>query len=498
MKQTVEAFKAHEKKQNAYGHAMGKLYNDSVTVMPKKGSEMVGEVMGILSEEEYKLSTAPEFKAMIDKILQNPSEVDYITFREAEEQHKTLSKMEKIPMDEYVQYQIDVNTASSVWHEAKEKNDFEMFAPHLEKLIAFNRKMAHYIAPDAPAYDTLLNEYEKGLTVETLDKFFADIRKELVPLLEEISKRGRKIDTAFLDREYPIWKQRILTDRLMKIMCMDPERSCIGETEHPFTTNFSKDDVRIMTHYHEKMLLSSFYSVVHEAGHATYELNIGDDIKTSPLGQGASMGVHESQSRLYENIIGRSQEFLSVIYSDLKELFPEQLKDVSEEQLYLAANKAEASLIRTEADELTYPLHIMVRYELEKQLIGGTLEVKDLPQAWNKMVKEYLGIEVPSDKQGVLQDSHWSGGMFGYFPSYAIGSAYGAQMLAAMQKDFDVFAQVKTGNLQPIIDWLTDKIYRFGCLKTPKELVENACGAPFDPKYYTEYLKEKFTKIYQL
>lgn len=498
MKQTIEAFKEHLQKIAAYDHALGKLYNDSVTVMPKKGSEAVGRAMGVLSEEQYKLATAPELKEMIKKILEHRDEADYITVREAEEQNEQLSKLEKIPMDEFVQYQMDVNTASSVWHEAKAKNDFELFRPHLEKLVAFNRKMAHYFNPDAPAYDTLLNEYEKGLTVEVLDKFFADIRSKLVPLLNEIMTRGRKIDIGFLKQDFPIDKQRILTDRLVKIMCMDPDRSCVGETEHPFTTNFTKNDVRIMTHYHEDMLLSSFYSVVHEAGHATYELNIGDDIADSFLGTGVSMGVHESQSRLYENIIGRSEAFISVVYPILKELFPEQLKGVSSEQVYLAANLVEPSLIRTEADELTYSLHIMVRYELEKRLISGELEVKDLPKAWNEMMKEYLGIDVPSDTEGVLQDSHWSGGMFGYFPSYAIGSAYGAQMLAAMQKDIDVFKQVETGNLRPIISWLEERIYRFGCLKKPKELVENTCGAPFDPKFYTDYLTEKFSKIYQL
>ncbi|MDD3400861.1 MAG: carboxypeptidase M32 [Eubacteriales bacterium] len=498
MKDTIAAFKKHLSKLGAYEHAMSKLYNDSVTVMPPKGSEVVGNAMGVLSEEEYKLATSSELRDMIETILAHKDEVDLITLREAEEKHEELCKLEKIPMDEYVQHQIDVNAASAAWHEAKATNDFELFRPHLEKMVAFNRKMAHYYAPDKPAYDTLLNEYEKGLTMETLDKFFADVRKKVVPLLNDIVARGRRIDTDFLDKEYPVDKQRILTDRLMKIMCMDPQRSCIGETEHPYTINFTKNDVRIMTHYHSDMLLSSFYSVVHEAGHATYELNIGDELTDSFLGSGVSMGVHESQSRLYENIIGRSEEFMSVVYDDLKELFPEQLKDVTREQLFLAANKVEPSLIRTEADELTYPLHIMVRYELEKQLISGTLEVKDLPKAWNEMMKEYLGVDVPSDTEGVLQDSHWSGGMFGYFPSYAIGSAYGAQMIAAMKQDFDVMEQVKSGELQPIIDWLTERIYRFGCIKKPKELVENACKAEFDPKYYTDYLSEKFTKIYQL
>ncbi|MDO4564048.1 MAG: carboxypeptidase M32 [Clostridia bacterium] len=498
MQDTILAFKEHLAKIDAYSHAMGKLYYDSVTVMPKGGSEVVGKTLGVLSEEEYKLSTAPELKAWIEKILEKPDEADEVTRREAEEKRDELKKLEKIPMDEYVAYQMDVNAAQAAWHEAKEKDDFELFAPHLKKLVAFNRKVAAYYDPDKPPYDVLLNEYEKGLTMEQLDLFFKDVRDRVVPLLREITERGRRIDTEFLNQDFAIDKQRLFSDYLMELMCMDKTRSAIGETEHPFTINFTKNDVRITTHYHSDMLMSNLFSVVHEAGHATYELNIGDELVSSFLGSGASMGVHESQSRFYENIVGRSPEFIDLIYGKLTELFPNELKGVTKEQLYLAANKVEPSLIRTEADELTYPLHIMVRYEIEKRLIAGELEVDELPQVWNRLYKEYLGIDVPSNKKGVLQDSHWSGGSFGYFPSYAIGSAYAAQILDCMNQDMDVFAQVKSGDLQPIIDWLSERIYRYGCLKKPGELIELCCGAPFDPKYYTEYLEAKFKRVYQL
>lgn len=498
MQKTVEAFKTILGKMQAYNHAMGKLYYDSVTIMPKMGAEAVAKTMGVLSEEQYKLATSPELKELCNIIVEHRNEVDFVTFREAQEHLEGMVKLEKVPMDEFVQYQMDVAQAQSVWHEAKETNNFALFEPHLEKIVAYNRKLAAYYDPTKPAYDVLLNEYEKGLTMEVLDKFFADIRKQLVPLLEAIKTRGKKIDTDFLQKDYPVEQQRLLTDELMRVMKMDPKRSICGETEHPFTTNFTKNDVRITTHYHSDMLMSSFYSVVHEAGHATYELNIGNELTDSPLGGGASMGVHESQSRMFENIIGRSREFISLVLPTMQGLFPTQLEGVSLEQFYLAANKAEPSLIRTEADELTYPLHIMVRYEIEKKLISGELQVKDLPKVWSSMVKEYLGIEVPDDKRGVLQDSHWSGGMIGYFPSYAIGSAYSAQMFDAMNKEFDVLKQVESGDLGPIIDWLTDKIYKYGCLKYPKELVENACGAPFDPSYYTDYLRSKFTAIYAL
>ncbi|MBE5784388.1 MAG: carboxypeptidase M32 [Clostridiales bacterium] len=498
MQDTVKRFKAHLAKMHAYSHAMGVLYYDSETAMPKGGVEGLGATIGVMSEESYRLSTAPELKEMLRTLNENKDALDMVTRREAEEMAEELSRMEKIPMEEFVAYQVAQNEAGNVWRQAKVNNDFAAFAPHLEKLIGYQRKFAGYIHPEMKAYDALLDQYEKGLTMETLDAYFKNVREKLVPLIHAIAERGRKIDTSFLDKEFAVEKQKQLSDHIMKVMCIDRSFCAIGETEHPFTTNFNKRDVRITTHYYPESLLSSFYSVVHEGGHATYELNTGDDLFGSPLGGGASMGIHESQSRFFENIIGRSREFIGLVYPKLMELFPEELKGVTEEMLYLAANRSEPSLIRTEADELTYSLHIMVRYELEKQLIGGTLTVKELPEKWNALYKEYLGVDVPDDSRGVLQDTHWSGGMFGYFPSYSIGSAYASQIYDAMMKEMDVPALVKEGKLQPVIDWLTEKIYRFGCLKKPGELIENACGAAFDPGYYTDYLKEKYSAIYGL
>ena len=336
------------------------------------------------------------------------------------------------------------------------------------------------------------------MTMAAIDPFFKETREKLVPLIRQIAERGRRIDDSFLKKSYPIADQKLLSEHLMNVLTMDKARRVIGTTEHPFTTAFTKYDVRITTHYHENVMASSMYSVIHEGGHALYELNVGDDIAYSPVGSGTSMGIHESQSRFYENIIGRSEAFIGMIMPKLAELFPSQLRGVDAHAFYLAVNKSEPSLIRTEADELTYPLHIMIRYELEKQLIDGSLDTKDLPAAWNRMYKEYLGVEVPNDRQGVLQDSHWSFGGFGYFPSYALGSAYGAQMLASLEKDVDVWGSVKHGDLKPIVDWLTERIYRYGSMKTPAEFLENCCHAPFDPSYYITYLTKKLSDVYAL
>ena len=495
IEQTVERYRAYLEKLRAYDHAMGVLSYDMNTIMPRGAAEVVGDTFGVMSEVEYDMMTSPETEAMQKEILEHRDEADKNLVRTAELAMEERERIACIPKDEYVQYTIDCAAAENVWHEAKQKSDFAMFLPHLEKLIDAQKRFARYYKPDAPIYDTLLDQYEKGLNTKTLDAFFAAVREKLVPVIAAIHEQP---DVSFLHRHYPIADQRVFSDYLMDVLGLDRNHCIIGETEHPFTTEFTKYDVRITTHYHEDALESSMYSVIHEGGHATYERNIADEIARLPIGCGVSMSVHESQSRFFENIIGRSEPFIEAIFPKMKEIFPEQLKDVTAHRFYLAVNKAEPSLIRTEADELTYALHVMVRYELEKRLFNGDLEAKDLPKEWNRLYKEYLGVDVPDDRQGVLQDSHWSGGAFGYFPSYALGSAYGAQLLKRMEQDLDVWALVREGNLKPIVEWLTEHIYRFGCLKEPTALMEEVFGAPFDPTFYTDYLTKKFTELYNL
>ena len=498
MEETIRKFKEHLAKMAAYHHAFGVLNYDSETVMPRGGSEHLGRTYAVLSEEMYKLTTSPELKGWVKEILDHKDQVDYITRREAEELFEDMERTEKIPMEEFVAYQVAQNDAASAWHKAKVTNDFPLFAPHLEKLIDYGRRFAGYWDSTKAPYDVMLDRFEKGLNTKTLDRFFDLLRKELLPVVQAVVKKGPVVDDSFLFQRFPLEKQRRLSDRLMEVLTIDRNHCNIGEVEHPFTTGFTKDDVRITTHYHEKDFTSSMYSVIHEGGHALYELNVGDDIKYSPLGSGASMSIHESQSRFFENIIGRSEAFLTYILPDVKKLGPRVLKDVSPHDFYLAVNKAQPSLIRTQADELTYSFHIMIRYELEKRLMAGTLAVKDLPAVWNGLYKEYLGVDVPDDTRGVLQDSHWSNGLMGYFPSYALGSAYGAQMLKVMERDIPVWELVAKGDLKPIVAWLTERIYQYGCLLKPDELILKACEAPFDPHYYVDYLKNKYTEVYGL
>lgn len=476
VQQAREALKKLEQTQAAYNHALGVLYLDATTAAPSDTWEGRGKTMEVMSQITYDLLVNDENDELLSYLEAHADELDVQTKREVEVLRKSYDQIHRIPAEEYVAYSVLINDAESVWHKAKPEDDFAAFAPYLEKIVDYNRKFAGYYHPEMAPYDALLNEYEEGMNVETLDAFFAQLRQTIVPLIEKI-RATKQIDDAFLYRHYPVEIQRKLSDYLMEVMGIDRTHCGIAETEHPFTTNFNNKDVRITTHYFEDNLVSSMFSVIHEGGHALYELGADDCYNYTALAGGVSMGIHESQSRFYENIIGRSPAYIHAVFPKLKELFPEQLADVDENMFYRAINKAEPSLIRTEADELTYCLHIMVRYEIEKQLIGGTLAVKDVPAEWKRLYKKYLGVDVPSDREGCLQDSHWSGGSIGYFPSYALGSAYGAQMLHKMQEEIgDIWADVAKGDLSKVTDWLRSHIHRYASFKSPASCL-NPCAA---------------------
>jgi len=498
MQEVIRRFKEHQKKMQAYSHAENILYYDARTAAPKNNVKGLSATLEVLSEESYKLSVDEGFIADIDMLMAHKDELDEQTRREAEFLYKEISRIRKIPMEEFVEYSVLKNESEAAWHKAKAENDYASFEPYLKKVVEFERRFALYYEPEKPVYDTLLDNYEEGLTTEMLDEYFGKVKERIVPLIKRIGKSKVNIRTDFSKREFPVWKQRILSDYLMEVMTIDRGSCAIGETEHPFTTNMNKYDVRITTKYKADMMTSNIFSVIHEGGHALYELNTGDELFGSVLATGTSMGIHESQSRFYENYIGRSREFVNYIFPKVKELFKEELSDVSAEEFYLLVNKSQPSLIRTEADEVTYPLHILIRYELEKKLIAGEIDTKDLPSEWNALYEKYLGVCPPDDTNGVLQDTHWSGGSFGYFPSYFVGSAYSAQILAAMEKDIDVWSLVKNGDLKPIVEWLTERIYRFGAARKPAEVLENCIHAPFDIDYFITYLEKKYSDIYKL
>ena len=495
--EALSALSELEAMLRAYTHALGCLNYDGETAAPRNSAPARGETVAFLSGIVHERVTAEATGEIADTLLAEADGLSAKDRRRAELLKKQRDELTLIPANEYMAYQQLLAEAMQVWHDAKLADDYAAFAPYLEKIVAFNRLLARRKDASKPAYDVLLDGYEEGLTQRTLDPFFALLRRELTPVILEVSKKPRP-DTSFLERSYPIHLQRQFTDRVMAIMGISRDDCAVGETEHPFTEGFNKHDVRIATHYHEDNVLSNLYSVIHEGGHALYELGIADEYQGTLLAGGSSMSIHESQSRFYENLIGRSRPFCEVLLPELKALFPEQLRGVDAEKLYRAANLSEPSLIRTEADELTYSIHVMIRYELEKAMIEGDLGVGDIPGEWKGMYREYLGVTAPDDRRGCLQDSHWAFGGIGYFPSYALGSAYGVQMLECMERDVDVWGAVRGGSLEPITAWLGERIHRHGRLLTPAQLVERACGGPFDPHRYVNYLKEKYGALYRL
>ena len=497
LSEAIEKLNELEKAAYALGHAQSILFVDGDTVAPKNSWKGRGKVLSYVGELMYRQLVNPETGEVLETILQHKDETDEVTFRRAEVMKESYDDLHILPMEEFVAYQELTNESSAVWHDAKEKSDWNMFAPYLEKLIAARRRFASLKDPAKPAYDILLDQYEKGAVMADLDPFFRTLREELSPVIREVAAREKPVP-AFMKGPWPIAQQRIFSDKLMVLEELDPLNCAIGETEHPFTGGPNKWDIRITTHYHEEDPFSSMYSVIHEGGHALYEMDVRDDLQFTGLAGGVTMGVHESQSRFYENIIGRSRAFCAPLLKILKEVFPEQMKGVTEEELYSAINLSKPSLIRTEADELTYSLHVMIRYELEKAMIAGNLKVADIPGEWNRLYKDVLGVDVPDDRHGCLQDSHWSTGYIGYFPSYALGSAYGVQMLRQMEKTVDVWGTVAKGDLSPVTAWLTENIHQYGALKKPQDLLPAAMGGPLDATVYTDYLKKKFSELYGL
>lgn len=495
MKPSIIRLRALEKQLYAYLYAMTVIDFDAETVAPEGSADGRAEATEVLSRASFDLLVNDGTAALLKEAAADAeTEQERAEVRNLQRQYDEIAR---IPADEYAAFTKLCSQSVPAWTKAKRTNDFSLFAPYLEKIIAARRAQARYFAPDRDPYEVLLDRYEKGLTIAQCDEFFATLRETIVPLLADIQTRGKAVRTDFLDQEWPIDAQRRVSKKIMELWGLDPAHCYLAESEHPFTTEFWRGDVRITTHYMPRDIFSNLYSVAHEGGHALYELNINPDYDYTVVTHGATMGIHESQSRLFENLVGRSRAFVHYLYPTLKELFPAQLADVSAEEIWRAVNRAEPGLIRTEADELTYCLHVMVRYEIEKQLIGGTLEAKDVPAVWAKLYKEYLGIEVPNDRDGCLQDSHWSGGAFGYFPSYALGSAYGAQMLRRMEQDVDVWGAAARGDLTPITAWLREKVHQYGGLMKPADVVKNACG-DFSAEDYIQYLTRKYTELYGL
>lgn len=465
---------------------------------PPKGAAERNATKGYLAEKVFKMMISPEMKACIDQMDANRGELSELETAMLRAQKRQYDKAHAIPPDEYRAYTELTAESEIAWRKAKLDSDFATMLPYFEKIFAYQHKIAGYYGYKNHPYDALLDDYEEGLTIETLDTFFSALRTEIVPLLAKVTASKDKPDDSFLKKCFPEDRQILLGRSVAHLMGIDFERTKFGVTEHPFMTTLCPNDARITTHYYENDLFSALYSTLHEGGHAMYELGMAQELVPYGLRQAASTAFHESQSRSYENMFGRSRQFMDHLLPRLKALFPDEFAAVDADMLYRAANIAQPSLIRIEADELTYCLHIMIRYEIEKGIMENKVKPADLPAVWNEKVKEYLGITPPDDRRGVLQDTHWPGGMVGYFPSYALGNAYGAQIVHAMRKTVDVDGALARGDFSPINKWLGENIHSVGCRYTPSELIVRATGEPLNPTYYTDYLKAKFKEIYRL
>lgn len=495
----LEIYYQYRKIQKAYSYAFYTIGWDNETTAPKDGIEKSSEYIGVLSKLQLDNLKKPETQEAINYLYDHRQELDSILQVELKEVHKEQDIFNKIPEEVYLNSCKLFAKSPSIWANAKRTNNYENFFPTLKEIINYEESYIHYLSNDSlKGYNVLLNDFEEGLTIQDCDKFFNKIREDLVPFINRITLKPYPYNESFAHLSYPVEKQRFVQKEIIKIMNFNMDRGAVGEVEHPFTDSFGIYDVRVTNHFYEDMFTSSIFSAIHELGHATYEQQISSSLDDTFLQSGTCMSIHESQSRLYENMIGRSFAFCKVFFPILQSIFKEQLKDVSLDDYYHYVNKVSPSLIRTEADELTYPIHVLIRYELEKKLFNHEIQPEDLRSEWNKLYKENLGVDVPSDKLGILQDSHWSSGAFGYFPSYAIGSAYSAQFYHSMKKDLDIDTIILTGNLKPINDWLKEHIHKYGKLKNAKELLLIATGEEFNPQYYIDYLKQKFSKIYNL
>ena len=467
--------------------------------MPPAGSVERSRVLGTLASLIHEKSTVPEIGALLDDLQplveQDPDSLDS---RLVKRVRRLYEKDTRVPREWVTEFAELTGQAYEVWTRARATCDFELFRPYLERIVEMRREYAQLFAPYDHIYDPLLDDFEPGMKTRDVQEIFAVLRKEQVELMKAIASRPQ-VDDSFLHLEYPEDKQWDFGVEVVTRMGFDWNAGRQDRSAHPFTTSFGIEDVRITTRFIANQMSSALFSTLHEGGHALYQLGLDKNLGRTPLADGASLAVHESQSRLYENLVGRSRPFWRYFYPRLQEMFPTQLGNVSMETFYRAINKVEPSLIRVEADEATYNLHIMLRLELEIAMLEGQLAIKDLPDAWNSRMEEYLGLTPPDVDKGVLQDVHWSGGGLGYFPTYSLGNLISVQLWERLRQDIpDLDDQMARGEFGALLSWLREHVHRHGAKYEPQELVQRITGSKIDPHPYLRYLRQKYSEIYGL
>ncbi|WP_420421042.1 carboxypeptidase M32 [Simkania sp.] len=471
---------------------------DQETFMPKGAIEFRSEQIELISSITHREKTSERFKealeALIDLDTGKPHDDDLDEEQKANlrEWHREYLHETKLPNDFVKAFAKTSSKATNAWAQAKNNDTFETFAPHLHELIELCRKKADYIGYEDHPYDAFLSIYEPGVTTQTLKDLFGALKPFLSDLLKAVSQK-QTVDDRFLHGSFSQESQLEFDKYLLEVMHLDPKHSRLDLSEHPFCLGLHPHDVRLTTHTVCSNFMHSISAVMHEGGHAIYELQLPVQQYGAPLGEFASYGMHESQSRWWETIIGLSRPFWEFAYPKLQSTFPTSLEKVNLETFYQAINRCRPSCIRIFADEISYILHIILRFEIELAFLEGKLEVADLPQAWNDKMQESLGITPQDDKEGCLQDIHWSAGLFGYFPTYALGNLYAAQLYQIFTQTFpDHQDRMRQGNFTFIKDFLKEKIHRFGKQYPPLELLERATGSPLSPEPYMNYLKNKF------
>ena len=490
-----EQFLAQMQKIADISHAQSVLNWDQETYMPAGAAASRGRQLSTLAAIAHEWSTAEELGALIsslssDNSLDDKKKANVARAAEDYTRSKKYSTAFVVRMTELV------SKCFFAWDQAKKANDWKGYAPVLEEMVALKREEAALLGYKEHPLDALMDAFEPGLTCKAVDELFDGVKQEIFPILELI-KQKQQVSNDVLHLHYDKDKQWEFGMELLKGMGYDLNHGRQDVSSHPFTTSFGMEDVRVTTRIDEKDLANMVWSCIHEGGHALYEQGLPVAQYGMPLGSAVSLGIHESQSRIWENNVGRSKNYWEGKFPLLQKYFPENLKDVSLDTFYKAMNKVQPSLIRTEADELTYHFHILIRYEMEKALIEGSLEVKDARDAWNEKYKNYLGVTVSDDAHGILQDVHWSHGGFGYFPTYSLGSFYAAQFYYhALQNNPNLEQDIKAGDSSKLLQWLRTNIHQYGRQFIPAELCKKATGESLNIRYFKEYAQKKYAAIY--
>jgi carboxypeptidase Taq len=465
---------------------------DQRVMMPPGGSEARAEALATISRIAQERFTAHEVEKLLEELRGLEESSDYDSFEASliRVTRRDYEKEMRVPPELVGDMRRQSALALAAWGPAKEQSDFEALRPHLEKNLELKHRLVECFDPADEIYDILLDDFEPNMKTAEVREIFDDLKEQLVPLISEIGEVG-EVDDSFLTGEFDVDRQRAFGLEILHRFGYTDDQWRLDQTAHPFMTDMGVGDIRLTTNFRPNDLTSIFANM-HEFGHGVYEWGVDPALARTPLASGVSLGLHESQSRTWENLVGRSRSFWRFFYPRLQKSFPDQLDGVDEEAFYRAVNRVHPSLIRIDADEVTYNMHIILRFELEQDLIEGRLALKDLPDAWNERMDSYLGVDVPDDARGVLQDMHWAGGALGYFPTYALGNVISVQIWERALEDLgDLDERFERGEFGDLRDWLQEHLYRLGRKFSPQETIERVTGSRIDAAPYVRYLREK-------